>query len=120
MVSSLQIFQSLPEEIITNNIAPYTYQPKPDAHLLDIRTFVSDYQMIEGYYMTMMNEYILLNDILRYYKNKYGFSKLKYIYNGFMESYDNPETKIRIIWAKLTPNERTDFINSYILIDEEL
>lgn len=113
------LFKLLPYDIIINHIAPYTYLTKPQSHLLDIRTFISEYNMVEEYYTTMLNKNVLLNDLLRYYKNKFGFKQLKRIYYGLLLKDKNKETQIRIIWAKITPNDRTKFINNYILINED-
>jgi len=115
-----ELFKLLPYDIIINHIAPYTYLTKPHAHLLDIRTFTSEYRIIEDYYMTMLNENLLLNDLLRFYKNKIGFRQLKRIYYGLLLKEKNKESQIRLIWAKFSPNDRTLFINNHVFINDEL
>jgi len=118
MKSLAALFKMLPHDVIVNHISPYTYEPKPPKHLLDIRTFVSDYSMIEGYYMTMMNEHILLHDLIEYCKYNVELSKFIEIYTRYLYKNENKETKIRIILGKMAPNERTQFINDYIIIDD--
>ena len=120
MNSFIELFKLLPHDIIINHIAPYTYLTKPQSHLLDIRTFISKYSMVEDYYMTMLNKHVLLNDLLRYYKNKFGFKQLKRIYYGLLLKEKNTEAQIRIIWAKISPNDRTLFINNYVFIYDEI
>jgi hypothetical protein len=119
MKSLTTLFKILPHDVIVNHISPYTYEPKPPKHLLDIRTFVSDYNMIEAYYMTMMNEHILLHDLVEYCKYNVELSKFIDIYTKYLYKNGNKETKIRIILGKMTPNERIQFINDYIIIDDE-
>jgi hypothetical protein len=119
-----ELFKLLPYDIIINHIAPYTYLTKSQAHLLDIRTFTSEYIIFEDYYMTMLNENllfnVLFNDLLRFYKNKFGFRRLKCIYYRLLLKGKNKESLIRLIWAKFSPNDRTLFINNYVFIYDEI
>lgn len=120
MKSFATLINMLPQDVIINHIAPYTYQTKPEKHLLDIRTFVGDLQMIEDYYLTMLNEHILLHDLIHYCKKKFGIVKIKSIYGNLHHSNPDKYTKIRFLWAKMTSADRCLFINDYILVDEEL
>ena len=119
----------LPEELINNHIMPFAYNIKDKHHLIDIRSFVRDYNILENLYFTDFESIILLNDleIFIYESNKYIFSRFK-IMNGknnlevcyheimfFKDNKTNAERKIRLIWGLLTPFERTQFINKFII-----
>jgi hypothetical protein len=73
----------LPDELINNHIMPFTYNLKDKKHLMDIRSFVTDYNIIENFYFTDYQTIHLLNDleIFIYESNKYIFSRFK-IMNG--------------------------------------
>jgi len=113
------LFHMLPQDVIINHIAPYTYLPKPDNLMVDIRTFINDYQLIEDYYLTMLNGRILLHDLLLYYKNRFDVNRIRTIYKQNFRRSTDVDTKNRILLAKMTPLDRCLFINDYILIDEE-
>ncbi len=119
----------LPIDLIHNHIMPFTYQLQDKNHLLDIRSFVSDYNILEHLYFCDYSCIVLLNDleIFIYESNKYIFSrfkimkdknKLEVCYHEIMFFKDNTinvERKIRLIWGILTPFERTKFINKFII-----
>jgi len=115
-----ELFQMLPQDVIINHIAPYIYLTKPENLLLDIRTITSDQQIIEEYYFTMLNEHILMSDLIKYYRETYGFTKIWNISKLlFRLCGDNIDTKQRLLLAKMTPNDRVLFINDYIIMDDE-
>lgn len=130
----------LPEDVVINHIIPYTYQLQPIRLLYDIRSFVNDYALVESIYMTQFNALILLNDLLRFcYINvspSYGIENIfdnvlrrHYCISGKSEEYVinrvhlnfhrnvevRTERKIKFIWGLLTRQERTQFINKYLL-----
>jgi hypothetical protein len=119
----------LPIDLIYNHIMPFTYQLQDKNHLLDIRSFVSDYNILEHLYFCDYSSIVLLNDleIFIYESNKYIFSRFKIMeeknnlevcYHEIMFFKDNTinvERKIRLIWGILTPFERTKFINKFII-----
>lgn len=119
----------LPIDLIHNHIMPFTYQLQDKNHLLDIRSFVSDYNILEHLYFCDYSSIVLLNDleIFIYESNKYIFSrfkimkdknKLEVCYHEIMFFKDNTinvERKIRLIWGILIPFERTKFINKFII-----
>ena len=119
----------LPSDLIYNNIIPYTYALHDKRHLLNIRSFVGDYNILENFYFTDYKPIILLNDleIFIYESNKFIFSRFNTM-NGksrlevcyyeimfFKDNNTNTERKIRLIWGILTPVERTQFINKRII-----
>jgi hypothetical protein len=135
-----EYIRRLPEDIIMNHILPYTYQTKPRNHLYDIRNFIHDYALVDSIYATQFNEIILLNDLLRFlyinvtpsygienifenvlrrhfsFANKsdaYCISRIRIHYHRNVTV--NTDRKIRSIWGLMKPQERTKFINQYIV-----
>jgi hypothetical protein len=136
--------RKLPDDIIINHIIPYTYSPQPNKLLCDIRSYVHDYGYIDNMYLYDYNYAILLNDLLMYCNNrkqpiyemesrfalilfrnfklsKYNSAELQYfVYFRFYKNTPNAEQqKIKFLWGLMNQSERTDFINTYILLDEE-
>ena len=119
----------LPKDLIYNHIVPFTYQLQDKNHLLDIRSFVSDYNILEHFYFCNYSSIILLNDlqIFIYDSNKYIFSRFKKMKNKtklqvckyeilfFNNKTDNTDRKVKLLWGILTPFERTCFINKFII-----
>lgn len=129
----INYIRKLPEDVVINHIIPYTYQLQPKRLLYDIRSFVNDYALVESIYMTQFNALILLNDLLRFC---YGIENIfdnvlrrHYRISGKSEEYlinrvrsnfyrnveVRTERKIKFIWGLLTRQERTQFINKYLL-----
>lgn len=119
MKSFATLFHMLPQDVIINHIAPYTYLSKPENLMLDIRTFISDYQLIEDYYLTVLNERILLHDLILYFRKRFGTDKIRSIYKQNFHRNPDVYTKNRILLAKMSPTDRCLFINDYILVDDE-
>lgn len=119
----------LPKDLIYNHIVPFTYQLQDKKLLLDIRSFVSDYNILEHLYFCDYSSIILLNDlqIFIYDSNKYIFSRFnkmkcktklqvcRYEISFFNNKTFNTEMKVRLVWGLLTPFERTKFINRFII-----
>lgn len=125
----------LPEEIIINHIAPFIYKPQKCSLLRDIRSFYVDIRILENLYHSEFNDTILIYDLVRFcngglivnginpsferilrrspvLSNKSTTHIVSYILSSFVTSVThNAVTKIKFIWAILTPFERTDFIN---------
>jgi hypothetical protein len=138
-----KLIDKLPFDVIINHILPYIYNPQPNNLLIDIRSYYADYKLVESVYMTQHNEWILLHDLKKcccvYLKPYYGidnkFKKIlrrhfiianqseenliNIIKRNFHRNIIYVEKKIKIIWALLTPAERTEFINNFILIDDD-
>ena len=136
--------RKLPDDIILNHIIPYTYSQQSNELLCDIRSYVHDYGCIDNMYLYDYNYAILLNDLLMYCNNrkrpiyemdlmfslilfrnlklsKYNSADLQYfVYFHFYKNTPNAENrKIKFLWGLMNPRERTDFINTYILLDNE-
>ena len=121
----------LPYELV-NIIISYTYTSQNPELLLDIRSFHIDYSLLEILYHYNYNERILLNDILIFYNsdNLSMYQRLQRLYTlsnkslthlidyAFNISSNNIyeriiRKRIRILWAILSPVERTRFINTF-------
>jgi hypothetical protein len=112
-------------------------------HLIDIRSFYADYEVLKCFQHYDYNDTIVLNDIIRYcnsniapiydieikyeqilrrnlfYKNKTKNEIREHIFNDFHNHLlENTERKILFFWGLLTPSERSEFINDYYLLDE--
>jgi len=136
------LIDKLPVDVIINHILPYTYEPQPLKLLADIRSFYTDYNLLENTYMFDYNNAVLLFDILTFcnssrqpiyqmsdyfiYVLTRNFTLSSYTGGGlqlfvfnkyFRDLPDNQDSKIKFLWGLLTPRERTLFINKFILID---
>jgi hypothetical protein len=134
----IELLKKIPNDIIINNIFPYTYIKKCPKHLQDIRSFYSHFSLVENYYYIYYNEHILFNDLEEFFykndeiysiTNKYYkifkrhimFQDIQhinisnYLYLKFHSNVNNPNNKIKFIWGLLTPNERVNFIYKHVL-----
>ena len=136
------LINRLPYDVIINNILPYSYCPKPKNLLLDIQSFVSDYSILVNAYVYDYNFDILIYDLICFYnrsclptymindwfryllrrqfrlKNNTNTQLNKFIFNVFYRDVvSNIGRKTRFLWGVLSPIERTQFINKYILED---
>lgn len=127
----------IPYAVIQRHIIPYTYLPQSKQLLRDIRSYTQDYNIISTTYYTQYNDNILIADILFYYKLPirlvsvlmrhimYDRCDPSDIYTLIISTYYNYNTKnisvrriIRTILGLMTPEERTGFINKYIIPSE--
>jgi hypothetical protein len=128
---------TLPLDVILNHILPFLYQPQPQKLLEDIRSYVTDYNILQNVYLYEYNYSILYHDIRTYCIGRtrpYStFEKLKNIVGRhvlcktnakimntirYIHDRSNPGTeaqKIKFLWGLLTPQERTDFINKMVI-----
>jgi hypothetical protein len=106
-IISQKLINRLPEDVIRENILPYTYNTQPRELIIDICTYLKDYGIVVNYYAIFMNDLILRFDLIQFlnFLNKYHAD------NAYIRS-----TKSRILFGRLTPFERTQFINKYILV----
>ena len=129
----MHIFGKLPTDIIVNNILPYSYHIQSPQLLNDIRGFYEDSSIIENYYSYDYNNCILLFDIFfflhnienvlqrhYYYKNKNSFELYHIISINYDEKrFINTNRKYRVLLGLMTPNQRTQFINEFIIEGEQ-
>jgi len=126
----------IPDDIIINHIIPYTYNIQPKELLMDIKSFYIDYNIINNVYIFDYNNVILLRDLL-FFTEIYEYKKLinifkkhiffknylnTRIYNYIINNIElnikiNTVRKVRFLIGLMTPFQRTQFINKFILID---
>lgn len=118
----------VPELLVQQCILPYTYLPQPRELLADIRSFVVDYRIVNNVYSFDFNDEILMTDLVNFCMVQY-FTSQQYKLISNMPAIDmylqteyysnsNVENRTRIsrlIWGLFTIEERTRFINQYIL-----
>lgn len=128
MIKMLANLIGVPELLVQQCILPYTYLPQPKKLLADIRSFVVDYRIVSNVYSFDFNDEILMTDLVNFCMVQY-FTSQQYKLISNMPAIDmylqteyysnsNVENKTRIsrlIWGLLTIEERTRFINHYIL-----
>jgi hypothetical protein len=121
-------------EIVKNHIIPYTYQTQSKQLMQDVRSFYEDWNLIDGCYSFDYNSLILLKDLIFYadfsrfeniLKRLHRYRETNYtrLYiiaaNLFYNKRNiNTDRKTRMIVGLLTPKQRTEFINKYIIEDE--
>lgn len=126
----------IPYYVMHKHVIPYTYLPQSKILLHNIRNYKQDINLIEDIYFTQYNEFILLVDLLgfyNYYMNTKSISErlqtllTRHIMlknkdvielNHIMISCIKPgmrKRSIKLIWGLMSPEERTRFINDYVL-----
>jgi len=133
------LLQKLPIDIVINHILPYTYRTQEKKHLRDIRSFVSDFDIIQTLYFIDYNEVILMYDLIRFCNNNiapiYGIEDtyeailkrhrristmtigeiIEFVFSDFHRNVRvNTQAKIKFLWGLLKPRERTRFMNLHI------
>ena len=139
-MSIAELMMKLPEEIIVNHIAPFTYLKQDRRLLEDIRNFHTETRLLENIYYTEFNDWVLLFDLIGFcncgdayspeindtFENILRRSPVlvnsskedlnKYRLNIFMDSLSHkPEWKIKFLWGLLSPRERSMFINRVLV-----
>jgi len=126
----------IPYYVAHKHIIPYTYLPQSKELLQDIHNYTQDIKLIEDTYYTRYNEFILLTDLLLYHGYSYN---LNYISNSLcallnrhiqlkrkgmidlnnhiitITKSSNRKRNIKFIWGLMTPCERNEFINKYLI-----
>ena len=130
----------LPLDVVMNHILPFTYQTQSRELLADIRSCVNDYKFLENCYDVEYNDHVLLYDLIEFCNQgtfstgnfnpmyieivrrhiRYTTSSITelqyFLLNNISTNVDDAtEKKIRFLWGLLTPTERTNFINTYII-----
>lgn len=134
------MWNKIPFDVFVNNIMPYAYQTIDSKLSNDIRNFVIDYNIIINYYYLDLNEYCLFNDLIWFCNSgplihniHYKFIDILNRNNSFRklaldekhrfinQKFDHDRmlkttNKNKFLFALLTPIERAQFINKYIII----
>jgi hypothetical protein len=135
------IFKTTPISILTEHIMPFARQPQSMELLRDIRSFNGDLGIIENIYHSQYNDVVLYDDLMFFVNNrslsanetnpryqnilrrhiKLKNASNKEIVNCFQNYFKRPLSdadlvqRNRMLFGLLTPEERTHFINKYIL-----
>ena len=132
MIKFLANLIGVHELVIQLVLLPYTYLPQSKELMLDVRSYVSDYRIIENVYAFDYNDNILMTDLVNFCANKDFYEDFSlqqrrlfanlhpvdmYLQTGYFPdtNMDNHERRARLIWGLLTREQRTQFINEYIL-----
>jgi len=128
MIKFLANLIGVHELVIQLVLLPYTYLPQSKELMSDVRSYVSDYRIIENVYAFDYNDTILMTDLVnfcvnmdcslqqrRLFVNLYPLDM--YLQTGYFPdtNTDNHERRARLIWGILSREQRTQFINEYIL-----
>jgi hypothetical protein len=129
------------DHVVIEHIYPYAYNCIPKELSRDIRTFHSDMNLIDYMYHYYIRPSVLYTDIMYYLNNTDHMEKTNmpaffhiirrfYADRDLSDSevstiyyklcyFDNDDEvyigRVRMIIGMLTPEERTDFINRYLL-----
>lgn len=140
-VEMSSIFKTIPISILTEHIMPFAKQPQSMELLRDIRSFNGDIGIIENIYHSQYNDVVLYDDLMFFVNNrslsanetnpryqnilrrhiKLKNASNKEIVNCFQNYFKRPLSdadlvqRNRMLFGLLTPEERTHFINKYIL-----
>ena len=124
----MEIMKRLPMEL-RYYIIPYAYNIQNKELLMDIKTNLNDFSLVESFYFFDYNDHILLYDILLYLTNINKLNILnrycvnvhinfkKTLNTQIIHQYNKPRL-LKIIWGLLTRTERTEFINTFILEED--
>ncbi len=135
-LNMLMYTHRIPYYVVHKHIIPYTYLPQSKALLRDIRNYIQDINLIESVYLTQYNEFILLSDLFLFHGFNYTMSDIStnlallfkrhvvfqnkkhielYPYLRSMNVSNRRHTMIKFIWGLMSPEERNEFINDYLL-----
>lgn len=129
------------DKIVTEHICPYAYQCISKELSRDIRSYHSDIGLIGYMYNYYHRPSILYTDLMYYLNNTYALEKknMPAFFHIIRRFYSNKQltdkevaqlyyklcyhgsdetilcNRIRLIVGMLSPEERTDFINRYLL-----
>jgi len=129
------------QDVVVEHIYPYNYQCIPNELSRDIRSFHSDINLIDYMYNYYHRPSILYTDLMYYLNNHHrqiqpNMPAFFHIIRRFFSNriltdkevseifyklsyYGNDDNilcgRIRMILGMLSPEERTDFINRYLL-----
>ena len=138
MSELIKCFSTLPEDIIIEKIMPFAYNPQPKCLLRDIRSFTTDYSIVKDMYEIHYSPIIFFNDIISFCHEQYGYQEhipslggVEYLFyrntifkgkaTPYVIEYINSIRKnmswghCRFAWGLFTPEERTRFINKFVL-----
>lgn len=113
------LIKKIPEHIVEQYIVPFTIEKKDPNMLIDIRSYTADLDLVYNYYHLNENTDIIdrHNDLYLLYRNLASFTYQSVIYVPFNNSFPECTREIRKMWGKMSPKQRTMFVNQFIISD---
>jgi hypothetical protein len=128
MIQFLANLIGVHDMVVQMVLLPFTYCPQSKELMSDVRSYVMDFRMVEAIYTLNFNDTILMTDLVNFCENQ-GFTPTQthlianipavdmFIQTGYYPEI-NPDHSVRIsrlLWGIFTREQRTQFINEYIL-----
>jgi hypothetical protein len=144
IITNPALFRKLPADIMREHIMPYTHRPQSTRLTQDIRSYYTDIWLLYSYYMVFAESPViycrrLFYNLIEFCNNEPPTYSISYKYvdiirrhvvfsgksdafivNYIMSNFHiNPSVrKINFLVGLLTPIERNDFINAFIISQE--
>lgn len=128
MIKFLANLIGLHELVVQLVLLPFTYCPQSKELMSDVRSYGRDYRIVDTIYGLNFNDTILMTDLVNFCENKvFTIPQLRliakmsavdmYLQTGYFPEMnpDNSGRISRLIWGLFTREQRTQFINEYIL-----
>jgi hypothetical protein len=106
-----ELLRKLPEEIIRQEIIPYTYKPQSKELLADIRSFYVDWNILDNAYLIHYNYPVLVRDLQIYCRNIIYNSNL---FDNDNEMFHDFTYDYRGLIVKYVKLKQTNEIRNYI------
>lgn len=106
-----ELLRKIPEEIIHQEIIPYTYSPQPKELLADIRSFYVDWNILDNAYLIHYNYPVLVRDLQIYCRNIIYNSN---IFDNDSEMFHDFTYDYRGLIVKYVKLKQTNEIRNYI------
>ena len=114
------LITKIPGHIVEQYIVPFTVEKKDPNLLLDIRSYTSDLDLVYNYYLIDEDDGIRRrreNSLYLLYINLVSFLNKSVIHVPFNKMFPECEREIRKMWGQMSPKERTEFVNLFIIND---
>lgn len=112
------LIKKIPEHIVEQYIVPFTVEKKDPSMLIDIRSYTADLDLVYNYYLNENDNIIdRHNDLYLLYRNLASFTYQPFAYFPFKFSFPECTREIRKMWGKMSPKQRTMFVNQFIISD---
>ena len=128
MIQFLANLIGVHDMVVQMVLLPFTYCPQSKELMSDVRSYVVDYRILDNMYAFNYNDNILMTDLVNFCENKvFTTRQAQLIANMpavdmyFQTEYfpemnpDNSGRVSRLLWGVFTREQRTQFINEYIL-----
>ena len=128
MIQFLANLIGVHDMVVQMVLLPFTYCPQSKELMSDVKSYVVDYRIIENVYAFNYNDNILMTDLVNFCVNKvFSLQQRRllgnlsavdmYLQTGYFPdtNMDNHQRRARLLWGLFTREQRTQFINEYIL-----